>query len=40
MHKQLANLVIGKARELSNALGYREPAEAVPPQARPLRRAR
>ena len=26
MHKQLANLVIGKAKELSNALGYRDGA--------------
>jgi DNA-binding IclR family transcriptional regulator len=30
MHKQLANLVMGKARDLSKALGYREPAEAAP----------
>jgi DNA-binding IclR family transcriptional regulator len=42
MHKQLAGLVIGKAKELSKALGHREPAEAAAPApaASPLRRAR
>ena len=40
MHKQLANLVIGKARELSNALGYRDAAEQQTAEQRPLRRAR
>ena len=39
MHKQLANLVISKAKELSNALGYREAAEPVI-NVRPQRRAR
>jgi DNA-binding IclR family transcriptional regulator len=40
MHKQLASLVMGKAKELSKALGYREPAEDTVPDAGPLRRAR
>ena len=40
MHKQLASLVIGKAKELSNALGYREAAEQPAVNARPQRRAR
>ena len=41
MHKQLANLVIGKAKELSNALGYRETVEQQPAaNVRPQRRAR
>ncbi|RKE70605.1 IclR family transcriptional regulator [Pseudorhodoplanes sinuspersici] len=41
MHKQLANLVIGKAKELSKALGYREVAELpASNELRPRRRAR
>ena len=40
MHRQLAGLVIGKAKELSKALGYREMAEEAVPDLRPLRRAR
>jgi DNA-binding IclR family transcriptional regulator len=40
MHKQLANLVVGKAKDLSKALGHREPAEQAAPNAAPLRRAR
>lgn len=40
MHKQLANLVIGKAKELSKALGYRETVEEPAAEARPLRRTR
>ena len=40
MHKQLAGLVIGKARELSIALGYRDAAEQPAAEPRPLRRAR
>ena len=40
MHKQLASLVMGKAKELSKALGYREPAEASAPETASLRRVR
>lgn len=40
MHKQLATLVVGKARELSNALGYREAAGQPEIAVRPQRRAR
>ncbi|HWV52615.1 IclR family transcriptional regulator [Pseudorhodoplanes sp.] len=40
MHKQLASLVMGKAKELSKAFGYYEPAEAATPNAGSLRRAR
>jgi len=40
MHKQLADLVIGKAKQLSKAFGYREPAEEAAPAAAPPRRAR
>jgi DNA-binding IclR family transcriptional regulator len=40
MHKQLAGLVIGKAKELSKALGHREVSDTPVPEARPLRRAR
>lgn len=40
MHKQLATLVVGKAKELSKALGYREAAEEAPPETVALRRAR
>lgn len=39
MHKQLASLVMGKARELSKALGHSEPAAEAPAVAA-LRRAR
>ena len=40
MHKQLASLVVGKARELSKALGHPEPAEAMSPAVAALRRVR
>ena len=40
MHKQLASLVMGKAKDLSKALGYREPADAPAAETPPLRRAR
>lgn len=40
MHKQLASLVIGKAKDLSKALGYREPVDESAPDAGSLRRAR
>jgi DNA-binding IclR family transcriptional regulator len=40
MHKQLANLVVGKARELSKALGHPEAAAAAPPAVAALRRVR
>jgi DNA-binding IclR family transcriptional regulator len=40
MHKQLADLVIGKARDLSKALGYSEPATEAPATGAALRRAR
>ena len=40
MHQQLAALVIGKAKDLSKALGYREAIEETAQVQRPLRRAR
>jgi DNA-binding IclR family transcriptional regulator len=40
MHKQLAALVVGKAKDLSKALGYREPADEAEADAGPLRRLR
>lgn len=40
MHKQLANLVIGKAKELSKTLGYREIADGPASEVPPMRRAR
>jgi hypothetical protein len=40
MHKQLADLVKGKARDLSKALGYSEPATEAPLAGAALRRAR
>jgi DNA-binding IclR family transcriptional regulator len=40
LHKQLANLVMSKAKELSKALGHSEPVEEAPPAAAPLRRVR
>jgi DNA-binding IclR family transcriptional regulator len=40
MHRQLAGLVMGKAKDLSKALGYREPADAPAPEPRPARRVR
>jgi DNA-binding IclR family transcriptional regulator len=40
MHKQLASLVMGKARELSKALGHSEPTAEAAPAVAALRRAR
>jgi DNA-binding IclR family transcriptional regulator len=40
MHRQLAGLVMTKAKELSKALGYRETADEIVTEARPLRRVR
>jgi hypothetical protein len=40
MHKQLASLVMGKAKELSKALGYRDSSEDELPDTGALRRAR
>jgi DNA-binding IclR family transcriptional regulator len=40
MHKQLAELVMSKAKELSTALGYRAPAQGADMAARPVRRPR
>jgi DNA-binding IclR family transcriptional regulator len=40
MHKQLASLVMGKAKELSKALGYRDSSEDELPDTGAMRRAR
>jgi DNA-binding IclR family transcriptional regulator len=40
MHKQLANLVVGKAKELSNALGFRDPSQQPATNTSSLRRTR